>query len=101
MREAPSASGTTHAQIPMIYRPQLRQTRRAGLSWPRPWTARIEPTRRTRRHGPSLRHAARRDRAAASGLEPAGNSPEEFAKVMHTDIEKWLRVTREAGIKPQ
>jgi tripartite-type tricarboxylate transporter receptor subunit TctC len=35
------------------------------------------------------------------GLEPAGNSPEEFAQVMHTDIEKWLRVTREAGIKPQ
>jgi hypothetical protein len=34
-------------------------------------------------------------------LEPAGNSPEEFAKVMHTDIGKWLRVTREAGIKPQ
>jgi tripartite-type tricarboxylate transporter receptor subunit TctC len=35
------------------------------------------------------------------GLEPAGNSPEEFAQLMHTDIEKWLRVTREAGIKPQ
>jgi tripartite-type tricarboxylate transporter receptor subunit TctC len=35
------------------------------------------------------------------GLEPAGNSPEEFAKVMHIDIEKWLRVTHEAGIKPQ
>jgi len=35
------------------------------------------------------------------GLEPAGNSPEEFARLMHTDIEKWMRVTREAGIKPQ
>jgi tripartite-type tricarboxylate transporter receptor subunit TctC len=35
------------------------------------------------------------------GLEPAGNSPEEFARLMHTDIEKWIRVTREAGIKPQ
>ena len=35
------------------------------------------------------------------GLEPAGNSPEEFAKLMHADIEKWIRVTREAGIKPQ
>jgi tripartite-type tricarboxylate transporter receptor subunit TctC len=34
-------------------------------------------------------------------IEPAGNSPEEFAKVMHADIEKWLRVTREAGITPQ
>jgi tripartite-type tricarboxylate transporter receptor subunit TctC len=35
------------------------------------------------------------------GLEPAGNSPEEFAKVMHADIEKWIRVTRAAGIQPQ
>ena len=35
------------------------------------------------------------------GLEPAGNSPEEFAQLMHTDIEKWMRVTREAGITPQ
>jgi tripartite-type tricarboxylate transporter receptor subunit TctC len=35
------------------------------------------------------------------GIEPAGNSPEEFAALMHADIEKWIRVTREAGIKPQ
>jgi tripartite-type tricarboxylate transporter receptor subunit TctC len=35
------------------------------------------------------------------GIEPAGNSPEEFARIMHSDIEKWIRVTREAGIKPQ
>jgi tripartite-type tricarboxylate transporter receptor subunit TctC len=35
------------------------------------------------------------------GIEPAGNSPEEFAQAMHADIEKWIRVTREAGIKPQ
>jgi len=31
----------------------------------------------------------------------AGNSPDEFARLMHADIEKWIRVTREAGIKPQ
>ena len=35
------------------------------------------------------------------GIEPAGNSPEEFAIAMHADIEKWKRVCREAGIKPQ
>jgi tripartite-type tricarboxylate transporter receptor subunit TctC len=35
------------------------------------------------------------------GIEPAGNSPEEFARIMHSDIEKWIRVTREAGMKPQ
>jgi tripartite-type tricarboxylate transporter receptor subunit TctC len=35
------------------------------------------------------------------GIEPAGNSPEEFALIMHADIEKWKRVTHEASIKPQ
>jgi len=35
------------------------------------------------------------------GIEPAGNSPEEFARLLHADIEKWIRVTRDAGIKPQ
>jgi tripartite-type tricarboxylate transporter receptor subunit TctC len=35
------------------------------------------------------------------GIEPVGNSPEEFAQAMHADIEKWKRVTHEAGIKPQ
>jgi tripartite-type tricarboxylate transporter receptor subunit TctC len=38
---------------------------------------------------------------AEQGLEPAGNSPEQFADLMHADIEKWIRVCREAGIKPQ
>ena len=38
---------------------------------------------------------------AEQGLEPAGNSPEEFAALMHADIEKWIRVTRAAGIQPQ
>jgi tripartite-type tricarboxylate transporter receptor subunit TctC len=35
------------------------------------------------------------------GIEPTGNSPEEFTAAMHADIEKWKRVCREAGIKPQ
>jgi tripartite-type tricarboxylate transporter receptor subunit TctC len=34
------------------------------------------------------------------GIEPVGNSPEQFAQAMHADIQKWIRVTREAGIKP-
>jgi tripartite-type tricarboxylate transporter receptor subunit TctC len=38
---------------------------------------------------------------AEQGLEPAGNSPEEFSALMHADIEKWIRVTRDAGIQPQ
>jgi tripartite-type tricarboxylate transporter receptor subunit TctC len=38
---------------------------------------------------------------AENGLEPAGNSPDAFAKIMRDDIQKWIRVVREAGIKPQ
>jgi tripartite-type tricarboxylate transporter receptor subunit TctC len=38
---------------------------------------------------------------AEQGIEAAGNSPEEFARVMHADIEKWIRVCRDAGVKPQ
>ena len=38
---------------------------------------------------------------ADQGLELAGNSPDEFARIMHDDIQKWGRVVREAGIKPQ
>jgi tripartite-type tricarboxylate transporter receptor subunit TctC len=40
-------------------------------------------------------------RLIEQGLESVGNSPDEFARLMHADIEKWIRVAREAGIKPQ
>lgn len=38
---------------------------------------------------------------ADQGLEAAGNSPDDFAKIIGDDIQKWIRVVREAGIKPQ
>ena len=31
------------------------------------------------------------------GLEPAGNSPQQFVRSMHSNMEKWLRSTREAA----
>ena len=34
------------------------------------------------------------------GLEPIGNSPEEFAAVIKSEIPKWAKVIKEAGIKP-
>ncbi len=33
------------------------------------------------------------------GLQPIGNTPEQFSNRLKTDIEKWDRVIREAGIK--
>lgn len=36
---------------------------------------------------------------AAQGVEPVGNSPEEFAAIIRTDIDKWAKVIKAAGIK--
>lgn len=42
-----------------------------------------------------------RERLTTEGLEPLGSTPEEFAALIKHDIEKWSRVARSAGIKPQ
>jgi tripartite-type tricarboxylate transporter receptor subunit TctC len=35
------------------------------------------------------------------GLEPVGDSPDEFARVIKAEVAKWIRVVKVAGIKPQ
>ena len=35
------------------------------------------------------------------GLEPLGNSPEEFEKMIAAESRKWSDIVRKAGIKPQ
>jgi tripartite-type tricarboxylate transporter receptor subunit TctC len=42
-----------------------------------------------------------RERMQALGAEPAGNSPEEFARFIRDDQAKWTKLMREAGIKPE
>ena len=37
----------------------------------------------------------------AIGVEPVNETPERFAEVMRTDAEKWGRLVRELGIKPE
>jgi len=32
------------------------------------------------------------------GLEPASSTPEEFRDMIRTELERWTRVIREAGI---
>ncbi len=41
------------------------------------------------------------DRFALVGLDPVGNSPEEFSEFMRQEIPKWAEVIKAAGIKPQ
>jgi len=41
-----------------------------------------------------------RAKLADLGLEGIGNSPDEFAAVIKSEIPKWAKVIKEAGIKP-
>ena len=38
---------------------------------------------------------------ATEGAVPVGNSPAEFATVIRADIQKWAKVVKEAGIRPE
>jgi tripartite-type tricarboxylate transporter receptor subunit TctC len=40
-----------------------------------------------------------RDRLGVLGIEPVGNSPEEFAAQIRADLERWGPVVRQAGIR--
>ncbi|HEV2009010.1 MAG TPA: tripartite tricarboxylate transporter substrate-binding protein, partial [Burkholderiales bacterium] len=40
-------------------------------------------------------------RFTAIGMDPAPGSPEEFAALIHSEIAKWAKVVRAAGIKPE
>jgi len=42
-----------------------------------------------------------RERLAAVGLDPVGNSPEEFAAQVKSDIARWGRIIRELNIKAE
>ena len=42
-----------------------------------------------------------KERYAEMGTEPAGGSPEQFAQFIRTEIEKWSRVVKSSGAKPE
>ena len=41
-----------------------------------------------------------KERLAGDGMEPAGGAPERFREVLKSDVEKWQKVVKTAGIKP-
>ncbi len=41
------------------------------------------------------------ERLARDGIEPVANTPEEFAAQIRADIERWARVVKAAGVKPE
>jgi len=40
-----------------------------------------------------------REKYAAMGAEPVGNTPEQFANFIKSEIAKWTRVVKESGAK--
>ncbi len=42
-----------------------------------------------------------RERLASQGAEPVGGTPEEYDTFVRTEIAKWQKVCKEAGIKPE
>jgi tripartite-type tricarboxylate transporter receptor subunit TctC len=40
-------------------------------------------------------------RLASFGFEPVGNTPSEFAAMIHSEMQKWSKLIRDAGIKPE
>lgn len=46
-----------------------------------------------------LRSAAIRERFAAEGIEPVGNTPEQFAAYIKLELAKWGKVLKDAGIR--
>lgn len=49
----------------------------------------------------SLQDAGVRERLQASGADPVGNTPEEFSAVVRSEVGKWAKVVKAAGIKPE
>ena len=46
-----------------------------------------------------LREPAIRERFAALGIEPVGNSPAEFGEQIKADLVRWQRVVERGNIK--
>jgi len=47
-------------------------------------------------HSPEIRA-----RLASFGFEPVGNTPSEFATMIQSEMQKWSKLIRDAGIKPE
>ncbi len=61
------------------------------------------PAEAVERLGAELRRAAAdpkvREQIAAQGIEPVSNTPVEFRAFVNSELEKWARVVKAAGIK--
>ena len=49
----------------------------------------------------ALQSASIKEKLASDGAEPVGSTPEEFARFLRSETEKWGKVVGSAGIQPR
>ena len=49
----------------------------------------------------ALQHPEVRERMAALGIEPVGNTPAELGAILKADLDKWTAVAKSAGVKAE
>jgi len=49
----------------------------------------------------ALKTEEMKEKLASDGAEPAGSTPEAFAALITSELEKWAKVARAAKIEPQ
>jgi tripartite-type tricarboxylate transporter receptor subunit TctC len=42
-----------------------------------------------------------REKLAAAGIEPAGGSPAQFAEFIQSEMQRWAKVAKAAGVEPE
>jgi tripartite-type tricarboxylate transporter receptor subunit TctC len=67
----------------------------APAKTPREVVTKVSTELRRMLHAPDMR-----PRLQAQGFEPAGTTPEEFDAYIQSELAKWTKVVRQAGIKP-
>jgi len=100
---------TSSARSPIV--PDIPTVAEAGLPGYESvqWYGMLAPARTpkeivTRLHAEATRVLQQPEikaRFAGDGADPVGSSPEEFARYIQSELTKWAKVAREAGIQPE
>jgi tripartite-type tricarboxylate transporter receptor subunit TctC len=100
---------TSAARSPIV--PDLPTVAEAGLPGYESvqWYGMLAPARTprdiiTRLHGEATRVLQQPEikaRFAGDGADPVGNTPEEFTRYIQSELTKWAKVARDAGIQPE
>ncbi|MDP1538012.1 MAG: tripartite tricarboxylate transporter substrate binding protein [Burkholderiales bacterium] len=78
--------------------PGYESTQRTGIFAPAGTPATVI-TRLNQEMARVLKNSAVRERMLVGGIEPVGSTPEELAEAVTTDLAKWAKIIKDAGIR--